>query len=34
MESNAAFDPGRALAALVTDGLVTAVTFEPQGDHV
>jgi hypothetical protein len=32
MESNAAFEPGRALAALVTDGLVTAITLGAHGD--
>jgi Putative DNA-binding domain len=32
LESDAAFEPGRALAALITDGLVTAITFEFRGD--
>ncbi len=32
MESTAAFQPGRALAALATDGLVTAITLGPHGD--
>jgi hypothetical protein len=32
LESDAAFEPGSAFAALITDGLVTATTFESQGD--
>jgi hypothetical protein len=32
MESDGAFEPGRALTALVSDGAVTAITFERQGD--
>jgi Putative DNA-binding domain len=32
IESNVEFDPGLALAALIGDGLVTAITFDPQGD--
>jgi Putative DNA-binding domain len=32
MESDADFEPGRALGALITDGLVTAMTFETRGN--
>jgi hypothetical protein len=32
MELDGAFEPGRALAGLVADGAVTAITFESQGD--